>query len=161
KVLRSWLAVTAGLTAASPSLLAPQSDAKGEPTVPVEWRGPRLRVGVLDLAGSALQMQSATPPTTGITSTTINLPAPADFGRGLTQMLTTELVDQKQFVVLERAQLDKLVAEQDLAASGRVNRETAVALGTTIGAQALISGDITEFSYQQSSVGSKLSIIKD
>jgi curli biogenesis system outer membrane secretion channel CsgG len=125
------------------------------------WRGPRPRVGVLDLSGSALQMQSATTPTTGITSTTINLPAPTDFGRGLTQMLTTALVDQDQFVVLERAQLDKVVAEQDLAASGRVNPETAVALGKTIGAQVLISGDITEFSYQQSSVGSQLSIIKD
>jgi curli biogenesis system outer membrane secretion channel CsgG len=91
----------------------------------------------------------------------MNLPAPADFGRGLTQMLTTALIAQSQFVVLERAQLDKVVAEQDLAGAGRVNPETAVALGKTIGAQALISGDITEFSYQQSSMGSKVSILKE
>ncbi len=127
---------------------------------PIAWHGPRLRVGVLDLSGSALQMQSAAAPS-GTTTTTIALPPPADFARGLTQMLTTALTQSGQFVVLERAQLDKVTAEQDLGGSGRVERETATKLGRLLGAQVLISGDITEFSYGQSSVGSKLNIIKE
>jgi curli biogenesis system outer membrane secretion channel CsgG len=127
---------------------------------PAAWHGPRLRVGVLDLSGSALQMQSATAPS-GMATTSVAIPAPADFSHGLTQMLTTSLIEQDRFVVLERAALDKVSAEQDLAAGGRVNPETAATVGKLTGAQVLITGDITEFTYQQSSVGSKLSIIKN
>ena len=122
--------------------------------------GPRLRIAVLDLTGSALQMQSAMG-VTGVMTTAINLPAPPGFSAGLTEMLTTTLTRENRFVVLERAKLDRVIAEQDLHMSGRVNPETAMSLGRTIGAQLLIGGDITEFSYQQSSVGSKINIIKN
>jgi curli biogenesis system outer membrane secretion channel CsgG len=155
------------ITIALALLLLPQSGSAQitpTPTPPpaqvAGWTGPRLRVAVLDLSGSALQMQSAAAPS-GVTTTTVSLPAPADFSRGLTQILTTALIQQGRFVVLERATLDKVTAEQDLAAAGRVNPETAAAVGKLTGAQVLITGDITEFTYQQSSVGSKLSIIKD
>jgi curli biogenesis system outer membrane secretion channel CsgG len=147
------------LSCVPPLALAQTGDRSSSPAL-ADWRGPRLRVGVLDLSGSALQMQTATA-SIGISTSTMSLPTPADFARGLTQMLTTALIEQDRFVVLERAQLDKVIAEQDLHASGRVNPETAVALGRNVGAQVLVSGDITEFSYQQSSVGSKLNIIKD
>jgi curli biogenesis system outer membrane secretion channel CsgG len=147
----------AALVGAFPLPLSSQTTAEATLT---GWRGPRLRVSVLDFSGSALQMQSAVAPS-GTTTTTIALPPPGDFARGLTQMLTTQLSGRDQFVVLERAQLDKVTAEQELGGSGRVAPETAVKMGRLLGAQVLISGDITEFSYGQSSVGSKLNIIKE
>ncbi|HEY8164733.1 MAG TPA: CsgG/HfaB family protein [Gemmatimonadaceae bacterium] len=120
--------------------------------------GPRLRIGVMDLTGTALAIQQTSSP--GSSSTTIPIPPPSDFARGLTQMLTTALAARPEFTVVERSQLDKVAAEQQLGASGRVEAKSAASLGKLLGAQALITGDITEFTYKQSSAGSKLSILK-
>jgi hypothetical protein len=49
--------------------------------------------------------------------------------------------------------------EQDFNASGRVNAETAAEKGKLMGAQMLITGDITQFAYQRSSIGGKLTNI--
>jgi curli biogenesis system outer membrane secretion channel CsgG len=120
--------------------------------------GPRLRIGVMDLTGTALAIQQTSSP--GSSSTTIPIPPPSDFARGLTQMLTTALAARPEFTVVERTQLDKVAAEQQLGASGRVEAKSAASVGKLLGAQALITGDITEFTYKQSSAGSKLSILK-
>jgi curli biogenesis system outer membrane secretion channel CsgG len=120
--------------------------------------GPRLRIGVMDISGTALNVQQTSDP--GGRSTTIALPAPSDFARGLTQMLTTALASRPEFTVVERTQLDKVAAEQQLGSSGRVEPKSAASLGRLLGAQALITGDITEFTYKQSSAGSKLSLLK-
>src|SRR5215831_17289523 len=61
--------------------------------------GPRMRLAVMDLSGSALKLQTGFAPAS--TSTTIALPPPSDFARGLTEMLTTALVKTGRFVVLE------------------------------------------------------------
>lgn len=120
--------------------------------------GPRLRIGVMDLSGTALSIQTATGP--GGSSTNVALPPPADFARGLTQMLTTALAARPEFIVVERTQLDKIAAEQQLGASGRIQPKSAASVGRLLGAQALITGDITEFTYKQSSAGSKMSLLK-
>jgi TolB-like protein len=112
----------------------------------------------MDLSGSALKAQVQMTPQT--TTTTIAIPPPADFARGMTEMLTTALVKSDKFIVLERAAVEKVTGEQDFGASGRVNKETAASQGQVIGAQAIITGDITEFSYTQSSYGGKLSLLK-
>ena len=147
----------------------------------------KLRVGVLDLSGSALRIQTAqsgmmTPP--GVvapppgmgppgayqavpgqyqqqSTTTVAIPPPQEFARGLTEMLTTVLVNTNRFVVLERAQLQAIQQEQDLGASGRVNKETAAGQGSLMGAQAMITGDISGFSYSAEALGGNiLNIIK-
>ncbi len=122
------------------------------------WKGPMMRLAVMDLAGSALKMQTATQ--SSVTTTTVAIPPPADFARGLTEMLTTALTKTDRFVVLERAALDKVTAEQDLGAGGRVNPEFAPQIGKITGAQAIITGDITRFSYTQSSIGGSGSFLK-
>jgi curli biogenesis system outer membrane secretion channel CsgG len=122
------------------------------------WKGPMMRLAVMDLAGSALKMQTATQ--ASVSTTTIAIPPPADFARGMTEMLTTALTKSERFVVLERAALDKVTAEQDLGASGRVNPEFAPQVGKITGAQAIITGDITRFSYTQSSLGGSGSILR-
>lgn len=119
---------------------------------------PKLRVAVMDLSGSALSMQTAYTPTT--TSTTVALPPPAEFARGLTEMLTTALVEAGRFVVLDRKAIQQALSEQDFGYSGRVNPETAPQIGSVIGAQVLITGDITEFTYTRSSVAGNLSVLR-
>lgn len=126
---------------------------------------PRLRVAVMDLSGSALKMQTAqvSGPAPGgygqTTQTTISIPPPAEFARSLTEALTTSLVATQKFVVLERQALQQVQQEQDLGASGRVNKETAAEVGRVIGAQVLITGDITAFSFKRSAIGGKLTNI--
>lgn len=119
---------------------------------------PRMRIAVMDITGTALSVQTASGPSGS--STTVALPPPPEFARGLTQMLTTALAANPEFIVVERAQLEKVVTEHQLGASGKVEAASAPAVGRLLGAQALITGDITEFTYKQSSAGSKLSILK-
>ena len=126
---------------------------------------PRLRVGVMDLSGSALKMQTSQMmgsqpgmpgPAPMTTQTTIAIPPPTEFARSLTEALTTSLVATGRFVVLERQALAQVQQEQDLGASGRVNKETAAEVGKLMGAQVLINGDITSFTFKRSSIGGKL-----
>jgi curli biogenesis system outer membrane secretion channel CsgG len=126
----------------------------------------KLRLAVMDLNGSALriqQTQGQMPQGGGVQTTqTVNLPPPPEFARTLTELLTTALINTGRFVVLERQQMQAVIAEQDLNAAGRVNKETGAAQGHIIGAQAMITGDITGYSYTQQSLGgSALNVIKN
>lgn len=122
------------------------------------WTGPKIRLAVMDFSGSAFK--ETVKKDRDSRTTTIPLPAPAEFALGLTEMLTTELVETGRFIVLERASLKQVTGEQDLGASGRVNRETAAASEGIIGAQMIITGDITEFTYNQTNIGGKLKLLK-
>ena len=125
----------------------------------------KLRLAVMDLNGSALRIQQTQGQVAqggGVQTTqTVNLPPPPEFARTLTEILTTTLTATGRFVVLERQQLQAITAEQDLNAAGRVNKETGAAQGHLIGAQAMITGDITGYTYTQQSVGGNaLNVIK-
>lgn len=122
------------------------------------WTGPKMRVAVVSFSGAAFKEDVKKDRDSR--TTTIALPPPADFAIGLTEMLTTELVKTGRFVVVERASIKEVTGEQDFGASGRVNKETAAPQGKIIGAQTLITGDITEFTYNQTSMGGKLKILK-
>ena len=125
----------------------------------------KLRVAVVDLSGSALKMQATSVPagqpqppfgqqTGSQTTVTIAIPPPAEFARGLTEMLTSVLVKTGRVTVLERAAIQQVAAEQTLSANA--TKETAVQQGRLLGAQALIVGDITGFTYGKQSLGGKL-----
>ncbi|HJS48234.1 MAG TPA: CsgG/HfaB family protein [Gemmatimonadales bacterium] len=124
----------------------------------------KLRLAVMDLSGSALRMQTAqTPMAQGgtQTTTTVALPPPPEFARAFTEILTTTLVDTRRFVVLERQQGQAVLAEQDFGASQRVNQQTAPGQGGMIGAQAMITGDITGYAYTQQALGGNaLNLVK-
>jgi curli biogenesis system outer membrane secretion channel CsgG len=76
-----------------------------------------------------------------------------DIGGGLSDMLTTILLDKNRFRLLERSLLDKAMAEQDLSATARVDPKTAVKIGKVIGADYLIMGKVTQFSWETKSGG--------
>jgi len=141
---------------------APPAHAQGIGVAP---EAGKLRLAVMDLNGSALRIQQTQGQMPqgggGQTTQTVSLPPPPEFARTLTEMLTTTLIATGRFVVLERQQMQAVVAEQDLNAAGRVNKETGAAQGHIIGAQAMITGDITGYSYTQQAVGgSALNVIK-
>jgi curli biogenesis system outer membrane secretion channel CsgG len=98
------------------------------------------------------QMAQAMPPG--------SIPPPPSLALGLTEMLTTALTQQTQFVVLERSKVDQVLNEQNFGASGRVDPASAAQAGKVLGAQVLIFGDITEYSEHESSVGGGLNVLK-
>lgn len=119
------------------------------------YTGPKKRLGVMDLEVKVTATTTTTPTTTGGTNTvqTISAPTNTDFGTGLTEMLTTALIDSGRFVVLERKAMQDIQTEQQLGASPTANPAAATTAGHLLGAQALIRGAVTEFSYSSSSTG--------
>jgi curli biogenesis system outer membrane secretion channel CsgG len=77
----------------------------------------------------------------------------AQIGEGMRDMLTTALFNTNRYIVLEREQLDTVLAEQDLGASGRVKKETAAKIGEVYGADLIITAAVTEFQGTKSGVG--------
>ncbi len=67
-------------------------------------------------------------------------------GTELSGMLTNELAAINAFTVVERSQLDRVLDEQDLGASGRVRPDTAAEIGELTGAGYLVTGTVTDYS---------------
>ncbi len=80
-----------------------------------------------------------------------------DIGGGLAAMLTTALTESEQFIVVERANIQQLLAEQEMKAANITNRETGPVLGNLAGAQLLVLGAVTEFSVDDEGSGFGLS----
>lgn len=71
-------------------------------------------------------------------------------GEGMSDMVITELVKTGQYTVLERQELDELLREQDLGASGIVTPESAAEIGKVLGVELAVMGAVTEFGYNKS-----------
>jgi curli biogenesis system outer membrane secretion channel CsgG len=121
--------------------------------------GLKRRVAVMDMAMTATTLSQSSPGSLSIT-TTIQIPPPADFALGLTEILTTELAKTGRVIVLERKALQDITAEQDLVTAGRVNLETGAKAGAIIGAQALIRCGVTEYSYTQTGTSANIKVLQ-
>lgn len=66
-------------------------------------------------------------------------------GWGMTDMLVSALFRTNKFIVLERENLDVVLQEQKLSATGVVGEKTAIPAGMLEGASFLVMGAITEF----------------
>jgi curli biogenesis system outer membrane secretion channel CsgG len=71
---------------------------------------------------------------------------PKRSGSQAASILTSELYKTGYFEVFERQQMDKILDEQDFAASGLVDDATAAKIGKILGVQALIFGEVTTYS---------------
>jgi len=76
-----------------------------------------------------------------------------EIGDGMREMMTTALFNTNRYIVLERQQLDEVLKEQDLAAAGRVKKETAAPTGEIYGADLIITAAVTEFEGSAKGVG--------
>lgn len=66
-------------------------------------------------------------------------------GGGLSSMLVTALREADRFIVVERANLQQVLAEQELAAGGLTRQEGRPQTGNLQNAQIIIYGAVTEF----------------
>ena len=83
------------------------------------------------------QMNAAKPPEEQLTREAI-------LG-GIRDMLVTDLFVQDRFIVLERAGLDSIVAEQEFAASARAGDATRIPAQQLEGAELIVLGAVTAF----------------
>lgn len=81
----------------------------------------------------------------------------SDVARELQDMLASELVSTRKFQVLERKEIDAVMGEQDLSASGRVSKSTQVKMKKLKGAKYLIAGTVSAYE-QSASKGGKVSL---
>jgi curli biogenesis system outer membrane secretion channel CsgG len=68
-----------------------------------------------------------------------------DIGKGIADLLVTNLVKDGSYSVIERKALDKLMAEQNFSNSNRADPTSAAKLGKMLGVDAILVGSITEF----------------
>ena len=68
-----------------------------------------------------------------------------EIDQGMTEQLTDSLMQSRRFVVLERADLEDVLKEQNFAATDRTTAEGGAQKGQVARAQILIMGAITEF----------------
>ena len=117
-------------------------------TVVTGRRWPSLMLPALMLA-SALPLAAQRPtadarPTVAVMyftkSALVDNASYAPLSKGMAEMLITELAQNAGVRVVERDRLQSLIEEQNLQNSDRVDKETAVKLGKTLGARHLLMG---------------------
>ncbi len=77
----------------------------------------------------------------------------ASVGRDLQDMLISELASTKAFQVLERKEIDAVMSEQDLGASGRVSKATRAKMGKLKGAKYLVAATVSAYEEDTSGTG--------
>lgn len=70
-------------------------------------------------------------------------------GKGVADELVTALLATNRFRLIERAEIDRVLEEQNLGKGGAIDPETAAKIGKILGVQYLVIGRITEFSTKE------------
>ncbi|OLC05625.1 MAG: hypothetical protein AUH42_07185 [Gemmatimonadetes bacterium 13_1_40CM_70_11] len=76
-----------------------------------------------------------------------------DIGKGIADMLVTNLVRNGTYSLIERKQLDRILQEQNFQQSGRADPSSAVKLARLLGVDAIIIGSITQFGRDDKKLG--------
>src|SRR4029453_8209680 len=78
-----------------------------------------------------------------------------DIGKGISDMLVDELVNDGTYRIIERKRLDAILAEQNFSNSERADPSAATLakVGKVLGVQYLIVGSITKFGTEQKKQG--------
>jgi len=112
--------------------------ATGLTPAPAGAQAPRkLRVAVTDFDYSPVRSE-----TSALLGTSV------DLGKGISNLLTADLVKDGTFSVIEREALEKLMAEPDFSDSDRADPVDAAKLGRLLHADAVIIGAVTQFGNQ-------------
>jgi curli biogenesis system outer membrane secretion channel CsgG len=76
-----------------------------------------------------------------------------DVGKGIADLLVTDLVKDGTFSIIERKALDKIMTEQNFSNSNRADPTSAAKLGKLLGVDAILIGSITEFGNETKKTG--------
>jgi curli biogenesis system outer membrane secretion channel CsgG len=104
----------------------------GNPADPQQPR--KKRIAVLDFDYATVQ-----------TGTSALFGTNVDVGKGITDLLITNLVKDGTYSVIERQAINKILAEQNFSNSDRANPASAAKIGKLLGVDAIIVGAITQF----------------
>jgi curli biogenesis system outer membrane secretion channel CsgG len=97
-------------------------------------QGRKKRVAVFDFDYATVQSYSSAMFGTNV-----------DVGRGICDLLVTDLVQDGTYSVIDRKAMDKILAEQNFSNSDRANPNSAAKLGKILGVDAIIVGSVTQF----------------
>src|SRR5690625_2544060 len=70
-----------------------------------------------------------------------------DVGQQITSLVTDNLVNKGDFLVVERELIQEIIGEQDFGQSGRVDPSRAAEIGRLLGADVLLFGTVTRFEF--------------
>jgi curli biogenesis system outer membrane secretion channel CsgG len=76
-----------------------------------------------------------------------------DIGKGMSDQVVDELVNDGSFRVIERKKLDTILAEQDFQQSDRADPHTVAKVGKVLGVKYIITGSITKFATSDKKYG--------
>lgn len=79
-----------------------------------------------------------------------------ELGSGVADIFLTEAFRSERFRITERSELGKVLQEQDLSASGRVEPSTAAEVGMVTGAELIVLGSLSEFGVTTSGGGGRV-----
>ena len=69
------------------------------------------------------------------------------YGEAVSEMITTSFISTKIFEVIERAQIKKILEEQQFSISGSVDSDTAIELGRLLGVKYLVIGSVAHLGH--------------
>ena len=103
-------------------------------SLPAGAQGPKKRIAVMNFDFSAVQ------------SDVLSIfGGRQDVGKGVADLVVDRLVNDGRYSVIERKELDKIVAEQNFSNSDRADPNSAAKLGRLLGVDAIVIGSITQF----------------
>jgi curli biogenesis system outer membrane secretion channel CsgG len=123
--MKKAVVIAAVLAAFALGTLTQQADAQAK-------RRPRL--AILDFDYATVQTWSS-----ALFGTNV------DIGKGITQMLVTDLVKDGTYSIIERAAMEKIMSEQNFSNSNRADPTSAAKIGKLLGVDAIVVGSITQF----------------
>src|SRR5437870_7539038 len=126
---------------AAPALDAQEAAAPAPAPAPAPVPSVRRRVAVLDFDYATVHSS-----VTGIMGSDV------DIGRGVATVLVSELARNGTYTVMERAQLDRILNEQNFQQDSRADASTAAKLGRLLGVDAIIIGSITQFQREDKNI---------
>ncbi len=108
---------------------APAPPSYTPPSYRLATKGPKKRIGIVDFVNKTAYGRGR-------------------LGSSAQDILTTELFKTDSFIIVERAQLAKVLDEQSLGQTGVVDSRTAAQLGRVLGLNAIVTGSISQFGVQ-------------
>ena len=75
-----------------------------------------------------------------------------DIGKGISDLIVTNLVKDGTYSVIERKKLDSILQEQNFSNSDRANPTSAAKVGKVLGVNAIVVGSITQFGMEDKSL---------
>lgn len=128
------IAVVIPIPRANAQAATPQNSASATAPAPTPSTGRKKRIAILNFDYATVQTDSS-----ALFGTNV------DVGKGITDLLIRYLVQSGTYSVIDRQDMNKILAEQDFSRSQRADPASAARIGKLLGVDAIIVGAVTQF----------------